>query len=121
MIERKRELDQMMCVYGPLFDKAVFDQYNAFIHSCFRTFNGVGRDACLRADLTRLQETWGTQWNSEWNGFFVDAKQKATNQEIARGYNNLLHLLALEIGIRAQPSDDSKPKLRNRLRTIFKQ
>jgi len=100
MIQRKRELDQTMYVYWHLFTQAVFDQYNLFIHVCFKTFTGVGHDACLRADHNRLRKEWGADWKSEWDVHFVDSTEIAKNQDVMREYNKLLALLAAEIGAR---------------------
>lgn len=108
IIQRKRELDQTMYVYGPLFSAATFDQYNVFMHCCFRMFTGVGHAARLRADLRRLQQEWGTEWQPEWDSSFVAAKEVAIDQDVMRQYNALLNLLAAEIGAR-QKRDLSHP------------
>ena len=93
MVQRKRELDRAMHVYGPLFSSRVFQQYNIFIHLCFKTFTGVGRDASLRANHTRLQSEWGTNWKSEWDDYFAEPSETSKNRDIVREYDTLLTLL----------------------------
>jgi hypothetical protein len=109
MVQRKRELDQTVYVYGHLFTQAVFDQYNVFIHCCFKTYTGVGRDACLRANHNRLRNERGADWKPEWGAHFVDSSEVANDQDVMREYNKLLALLAAEIGARQRPIQ-SKPK-----------
>jgi hypothetical protein len=103
MIQNKRELDKTMYVYGPLFTQTVFDQYNIFIQVCFKTFMGVGRDACLRANHGRLQSAWGAHWKPEWDICFVPLDNASKNQEIMGEYDKLPTLLASEIGAHPRP------------------
>jgi hypothetical protein len=112
MIQRKRELDQTMYVYGPLFVQIVFEQYNIFIHLCFKAFTGVGRDACLRANHNRLRKEWGADWKPEWDTHFVAPVEAAENQHIMREYDKLLALLAAEIGARRRPVRTKEEKHR---------
>lgn len=99
IIKKKRELDHLMYVYGSLFSPDVMLEYNKFIHLCFKTFTGVGRDACLRADLRKLQRNWGNDWNSEWDKHFVEAKEVSNNKDVRNVYNNLIMIIAKEIGV----------------------
>ena len=48
-IRYKRLLDKDLNIYKPLFDINVWDSYNVFIHLCFDTYSGWGRDATLRS------------------------------------------------------------------------
>jgi hypothetical protein len=78
------------------------NKYNVFIHTCFKTFTGVGRDACLRANHTRLKKEWGAEWKPEWDSHFVAPTEVAKNQDVMREYIKLLAQLAIEIGARRQ-------------------
>ncbi|MGF7175874.1 hypothetical protein [Azospirillum doebereinerae] len=99
IVKRKRELDQIMHTYKYLFSPSVFEQYDKFIHLCFKTFNGIGRDACLRADLRKLQRNWGAKWNSQWNSLFVNEKEVIDMKVISNEYNIFVTLMASEIGV----------------------
>ncbi len=103
IIQRKRELDQTIYIYGPLFSPSIFEQYNIFIHTCFKTFVAVGRDACLRADRNRLKIEWGSEWKPEWDSCFVAPAEAAKSEDVMQEYNKLLAQLATEIGARRQP------------------
>ena len=111
MIQRKRELDRAIYVYGRLFSQATFDKYQEFIHTCFVTFVQVGKNAVLRADRVRLQREWENGWQSAWDECFVDptrlyivdGKRIAAvvdGEIVATKYNELMILLASEIGVR---------------------
>jgi hypothetical protein len=109
MIQRKRELDQAMYVYGHLFTQPVFDQYGVFINICFKTFTGVGRDPYIRANNTRIRNEWGEDWNPPWDAYFIASAEATSNQDVMQEYNKLLSLLATEIGARQRPVH-TKPK-----------
>ena len=100
MIQRKRELDQTMYIYGSLFRREVFNQYQVFIHLCFDHYTGVGRDACFRVSRSRLKSEWGAEWQPDWDVYFVPAEKISSHKEVKREYENLLCLFAEEIGAR---------------------
>ena len=107
MIERKRELDQAIYIYGPLFSTIVFNQYMSFVNICFETYAGVGRDARLRANHSRLSQHWGAEWKPEWDGLFAPPAKEVRNQDVAREYNKLLTLLASEIGAKQRSAGNN--------------
>jgi hypothetical protein len=119
MIQRKRELDQAIYIYGPLFSHAVFDRYNIFINLCFKTFIGVGRNACLRANHNRLRSEWGADWKPEWDTHFVPS-EVARNEDVMREYDSLLILLAAEIGARQRPVHTKAGRYRGWRRMMHK-
>ncbi len=98
VLQRKRDLDRIIHVYGPLFSQVVVDQYRVFIHKCFRTFNGSGRDALLRADIVHLQKEWGPAWQPDWNEQFVTLRDMVTERELRDEYARLMTALAVGIG-----------------------
>ncbi len=98
VLQTKRDLDRLMHVYGPLFSQVMVGQYKVFIHKCFRTFNGSGRDALLRADLVHLQKEWGVAWQPEWNQRFVTPRDMVTERELRDEYARLMAELAAAIG-----------------------
>ncbi len=98
VLQRKRELDQMIHVYGPLFSQVVVDQYKVFIHKCFRTFTGSGRNALLRADHAHLRKQWGDAWQAEWDDRFVSLRDVVTERELRDEYSRLMTELAVGIG-----------------------
>ena len=114
MIQRKRELDQTMYIYGPLFRQEIFNQYKIFIELCFDMYTGVGRDARFRVNRSRLQNEWGAEWKPEWDGHFVPAERIANHKEVKGEYERLLALFAEEIG--AQSSSASETGLSRRTR-----
>lgn len=98
VLQRKRDLDRILHVYGPLFSQVVVDQYKVFIHKCFRTFTGSGRNALLRADRVHLQKEWGEAWQPDWNEQFVALRDVVTERELRDEYSRLMTELAVGIG-----------------------
>ena len=98
VLQRKRDLDRFIHVYGPLFSQVVVDQYKVFIHKCFRTFTGSGRNALLRADRSHLQKEWGEAWQPDWDEQFVGSRDVVTERELRAEYSKLMVELAAGIG-----------------------
>ena len=109
VLQRKRDLDRIIHVYGPLFSQVVVDQYRVFIHKCFRTFNGSGRDALLRADIVHLQKEWGPAWQPVWNEQFVTLRDMVTERELRDEYATLMTELAIGIGTPRRKPGSPKP------------
>ena len=98
VLQTKRDLDRIMHVYGPLFSQIVVGQYKVFIHKCFRTFNGRGCDALLRADRVHLHREWGEDWQPDWNQRFVIPRDVVSERELRDEYARLMAELAAGIG-----------------------
>jgi len=103
MIEKKREIDHSMYVYGALFSERLTIRFHEFMDACFATFQGRGKAAVLRANRDALKRQWGDDWKNEWDAAFVDPTKAVPTAEIRQRYKALLDQLAIEIGAANAP------------------
>lgn len=98
IIQKKRELDRVLYVYGPLFSPDSFLKYQHFMDVCFKTYVGAGRDALIRANAVRISSEWGDGWKTDWDKFFVETKEITSREPLTKSYEALMKQLAAEIG-----------------------
>ena len=98
IITDKRILDKEMYTYRPLFSKKLFNAYNFFMDSAFKTGTGWGNDAKLRTTITfRKQYPRGCLWNDTWNSQFTEEKKNGINVHSA--YEDLMSNVANDLGL----------------------
>lgn|GEM_PF-2426125 len=97
-LQRKRELDRIVHVWGPLFSPQTVRTYQSFIHGCFRTHTGPGRNAELRADISRHRLGWGAEWQPGWAEHYISDAAFLPAATVTENYRRLIRQLAAEIG-----------------------
>jgi hypothetical protein len=106
VLERKRALDRTFFSYKPFFPAATMDAYDAFVHSLFKMYAGVGKNAQLRTLLRSpngsRDEVFLGEWNAEWADCFASDGDYTSISEIHQKYDRLLAVLGADIG--AEPS-----------------
>jgi hypothetical protein len=100
IIDRKRDLDRLISVYGALFSGRLARRYHAFIDSLFLTYQGFGVPAKFRVPLDRLKAEWKTGWKPEWEEDFAPPNRASSSSEIKRRYDELMDQFAVDIGAR---------------------
>jgi hypothetical protein len=100
MVLRKRELDRMMHVYGPLFSPDVSRSYKVLMEGLFNTFRAPGLSASLRVAVEELRFHWQSDWNDEWDPLCSTNDDAATPEAVMSAYGDLMTQLSLEIGAR---------------------
>lgn len=102
-IQAKRDLDKSMNIYRHLFDRSVYDAYQAFIHILFETFTGPGHDAKLRTfvvspDGNRQTDT-NYVWDEKWSSRFSTPDKMASKKDIVQSYDALMAQLRRALGV----------------------
>jgi len=106
IVRDKRELDEVIYTYEPFFSADFVDAYKNLESQMFRPFNGWGKDARLRSEVTRRQEfylpadarkTWEPAWNDRFTG-------ENNTDAIRQSYSQLMSALPQELGIAADLS-----------------
>ena len=69
----------------------------AFQSVCFATYNGWGRDALLRTQFGRRQQSRGADWKKEWNELFSDSPSSPT--EVQGAYAKVMESFAKHVGV----------------------
>lgn len=87
VIEKKRTADQQIYLSRPYFSPQFFRCYQAFIHSCFETFQGHGEDAKLKTAIDEHKNV--RDWNPAWDNLFY--KSPGVETEQIRSYNALIN------------------------------
>lgn len=102
VLKIKRDLDQTINIYCHLFDKDVFESYQSFIHTLFKTYQGAGVDAKIRSvtkgpdgdRTTHCCYTWDNEWDQKFS--INEAPEKA---EIRTKYYSVMASLRKSLGL----------------------
>jgi len=102
VLKLKRDLDQTINIYCHLFDRDVFDSYQNFIHTLFKTFQGSGANAKIRSVIkgpdgdrtTHSYYTWDNKWVQEF-----DSNGAPDKAEIRNKYYACMSSLKRSIGL----------------------
>lgn len=106
----KRIIDKKVYLAAPLFSPKFFSACMEFQNLCFETYTGWGRDATLRTQSQRRQESRSHTWQNEWNAYF--SNQPSNPEEIRRAYNQIMNAFSEDIGVNpsfATPSSGRVP------------
>ena len=97
----KRTLDKKIHIYGPLFSKTLFVKYDKFIHACFNTYQGAGKDAILRTDpdYMRRKTVIENGWKDEWDSMFCKSGERSSTKLIGDLYGEFVNQLSQELGV----------------------
>lgn len=101
IVALKRTIDKEIHLAAPLFSKEFFKALTAFQDTCFETFTGWGRDACLRTEFARRQEHF-SGWESEWGNLF--ANNTSTTASVKLAYVRAMQAFSKDIGVHEQTS-----------------
>lgn len=101
IIELKRELDAVIFVDEWLFSPSFMNSYQAFIHSCFVTYQGVGHDARLRTKTEKRMKL--NTWQANWADLFKE-DETVDRDTFTATYATLMGLFAAELGSRRDGS-----------------
>ncbi|WP_136465019.1 hypothetical protein [Flagellimonas onchidii] len=98
VILKKRKLDREFNIYAHLFEEtdSVMLKYNTYIHNCFKTYTGWGKDAKIRMDLSKRIKL--ANWNPKWEELFVPEEQ-INNDLFEKSYDQLIYVIRRELGI----------------------
>lgn len=92
LIESKRNLDKAFNVNRYLISEDAYRKYNAFIHSAFQTYTGVGEDAKIKSLITSndgdRRKDLQSPWDSKWDYLFLE--NSAESREIISNKYKLL-------------------------------
>jgi hypothetical protein len=100
--QKKREADALFASMLPLWSSEVVQDYRAFMDSCFLTFQGVGKEALLRANIVRHKQSHGSGWKTEWDSFFAPTHNKRA--DVQAKYAALLTAIGSDLGARTNAS-----------------
>lgn len=99
VVSLKRDLDKKIHTAAPLFSKKFLSLYFTFVHTCFETYSGWGRDARLRTPIERHREAAGNQWKKEWEDLFSQAGDCEDPSAVRSAYQALMSDFAEELGL----------------------
>ena len=99
VVSLKRDLDKKIHTAAPLFSKKFLSLYFTFIHACFETYTGWGKDARLRTPINRHREAAGDHWRKEWEELFSPAERCEAPSAIRSAYQALMSDFAEELGL----------------------
>jgi hypothetical protein len=101
IIEKKRQLDEIVYTYQPFFSQEFMDSYRELEQAMFRSFTGWGQDAKLRTGA-QYRETFyhptdkTSSWEKDWDQAFTN---EDNTESIRSTYSKLVSRLPLELGI----------------------
>jgi hypothetical protein len=86
-------------LFSPEFQKLYF----RFIHLCFETYVGPGKNAKLRTFIANQtdnrKKVSQTKWEDSWDEMFSEPHEVTPTEEIRNGYEALMTCFAKELGI----------------------
>jgi hypothetical protein len=103
IIEIKRKLDKTFYIYNALFSSEFSRLYFYFIHLCFETYTGPGKNAKLRTFIAGQVENRKNiptiKWDDAWDEMFSESREVTRTEKIQEGYDALMACFAKELGI----------------------
>jgi hypothetical protein len=96
LVSTKRFLDKTFDTYRYLFSDQFWNAYDSFIHECFKTFVGSGKDAKLRVPPRDTLPNWKAEWSECHCKNCADFADPAS---VNQRYVWLMEAFASEIGI----------------------
>ncbi|MFC5063534.1 hypothetical protein [Actinomycetospora atypica] len=103
-VDLKRALDQQFHTTKYLMSPGWREAYEHFIDGCFQTYTRAGADAAIRADVEHQRRERGGSWVAEWADCFVGKGEATPATEVARRYEVLMEIFAIELGVPQEPS-----------------
>ena len=85
VIEKKRKLEALVFSSLPLWDDDFCIALNNFLTVCYETQRGRKTSAISLADIDRHREERATEWNTEWEKFFIKKEDRKLFLETKRG------------------------------------
>jgi hypothetical protein len=103
IIDIKRKLDKTFYIYAALFSPEFQKLYFTFIHLCFETYVGAGKNAKLRTYIANQFENRKkvsqTKWEDSWDELFSEPREVTPTEEIKSGYKALMARFSKELGV----------------------
>ena len=102
VLKIKRDLDQCLNIYRHLFEKEVYESYQAFIFVLFDTFQGAGEDAKIRSVISGTDgdrtNHCSYQWQPDWDNRFTVLEKVLPHSEVRQKYYALMNSLRKSLG-----------------------
>lgn len=100
IIRHKRDLDEIIYTYSPIFSRDFIDIYEGLAREMFQPYGGWGTDAKLRTSIRRRQEFFlpsdvSKVWKQEWKDRYTEEDNTG---QIKEYYSKLLTQLPRELG-----------------------
>ena len=111
VIERKRRLDRIIHINGPLFSKEFSKRYQEFIEECYKTYSGWGKDAELRTLSQRRKAAIGSAWQPAWDALFSAENECSDPQVVKSKYESLMSCFSEELGVGLRAEQISSGRL----------
>jgi len=111
VIERKRRLDRIIHINGPLFSKEFSNRYHEFIEECYKTYSGWGKDAELRTLSQRRKAAVGSAWQPAWDALFSAENECSDPQVLKSKYQSLMSCFSEELGVGLRSEQISSGRL----------
>ena len=102
IVQKKRVIDKKVYIAAPLFTDNFFIEIQAFIHLCFKTYQGWGTNAKLLTDNKRRKEVLDKNWDNDWDSLFIEnANEVTAGYRIKEGYFRIMKVFSDNIGLNA--------------------
>jgi hypothetical protein len=98
-IKLKRKLDQVVYINVPLFEPKFKVLYEELIAAFFTTFGKWGTDAKLRTHTGRREESFGSEWDSDWAKYFVAHDEAMNPKFVQNPYGRFMAYLGEAVGV----------------------
>jgi len=108
ILSAKRNAQRQMNIYQALWPPDTFDALRAFLNSAFKTFQGPGEQARIRASMFQKKAYYqklNLEWNPEWDERFVDdfGDLETHQAEHRRLYEDMQRLLSRDLMFEERP------------------
>lgn len=100
VVALKRTVDKQIHLAAPLFSQDFLKALTTFQETCFETFTGWGRDACLRTDFEQRKAHFPEGWQPEWDALFTENVSSTASVKLA--YANAMLVFSKDIGVHEQ-------------------
>jgi len=108
ILAAKRNVQRQMNIYQALWPPDTFQALRAYMSSAFKTFQGPGEQARIKASMFEKKAFYGKngmEWNPAWDDRFVSdmGDLEAHQAEHRRLYENLQRLLSRDLMFEERP------------------
>ena len=98
IVNLKRTIDKKIYLAAPIFCRDFFSACMTFMETCYEPYTGWGQDAKLKTKVQRRQESFGSNWDKEWNQVFCTDNCPEPKQ-VTTAYLNIMNIFSEEIGL----------------------
>jgi len=97
MLRLKKELDQDINIYSPVFSDDLSKKYIGFIHLCFVSFSGWEHKEKIKS-LYEIRQEHIAEWNDDWIQFF-DTNNVVEAIKLRESHNELMEYFKKELSL----------------------